>query len=177
VGHVTHTSDATHVRRVLVAVDDSPRAAGVFEVGAEYAKVLGAELYLFRTITLPPEFPPAAVCSEDDPLPKRLTEIARQQLAALAKRAPEIEVTKKVITFGFPDHMILEAAEKLQVDLIVLGSHGYKGWDRVLGTTAAAIANRSKRNVLVVHDAALIDSQRTDERIPCSRHTQGLDIT
>lgn len=47
--------------------------------------------------------------------------------------------------------LILEKAENLGVDLIVIGSHGYRGWDHVLGTTAASIANRSTRNVLVVH--------------------------
>ncbi len=38
------------------------------------------------------------------------------------------------------------------MDLIVLGSHGYGGIDRLLGTTAAHVANRAERNVLVVHE-------------------------
>jgi nucleotide-binding universal stress UspA family protein len=37
------------------------------------------------------------------------------------------------------------------VDLIVIGSHGYHGLDRVLGTTAARVSNLARRNVLVVH--------------------------
>jgi nucleotide-binding universal stress UspA family protein len=163
VHQVTPSVETGHGRRVLVAVDESPRAGAVFDVGAEYAQMLGAELYLLRTITLPPEFPPAAVCSEDDPLPKQLSKIARKQLTDLAKRAPQVEVAQQVITFGFPGHMILQTAHRLQVDLIVLGSHGYKGWDRVLGTTAATIANRSKCNVLVVHADAPIDGKRAEE--------------
>jgi len=59
--------------------------------------------------------------------------------------------------------MILAQAEKLEVDLIVLGSHGYRGWDRVLGTTAATIANRSTRNVLVVHAGAVTRKNQTEE--------------
>jgi nucleotide-binding universal stress UspA family protein len=47
---------------------------------------------------------------------------------------------------------ILEAGDRLSADLIVIGSHGYGGWDRVLGTTAANVVNRSERSVLVVHD-------------------------
>jgi universal stress protein A len=148
---VTQSNDPVCIRRILVAVDDSPRAPAVFDVGAEYARKLGAELYLFRTITIPPEFPAAAVSSEEDPLPKRLTELARQELDVMSKRAPDVAVAETLITFGLPGHMILETADALRVDLIVLGSHGYRGWDRVLGTTAATIANRSTHNVLVVH--------------------------
>lgn len=160
-----HSANAENVRRLLVAVDDSPRAANVFDVGVEYARMLSAQMYLFRTIVLPAEFPPAAACSEEDPLPKRLTEITRQQLAFLAKRAPHFEIAEQIITFGEPGHMILEAAESHQVDLIVLGSHGYRGWDRVLGTTAAAIANRSRCNVLVVHaDASMVSRHTEDNR-------------
>jgi universal stress protein A len=151
-----------HAKRILVAVDDSPRAPAVFDVAAEYARELGAELFLFRTIMVPAEFPPAAACSEEDPLPRRLTEIARKELDAIAKRAPDIAVADTLITFGLPGHMILEIADMLKVDLIVLGSHGYKGWDRVLGTTAAAIANHSTRNVLVVHANAANGKEHID---------------
>ena len=147
----TYEINPDSVKRILVAVDDSCRATAVFETGAAYARMLGAELYLFRTLMVPPEFPPAAVCSEEDLLPKRLTEIAAQELNAIATAVPDIEVTRTLIKFGLPAEKILEAAEEWQVDLIVLGSHGYRGWDRVLGTTAATIANRSTRNVLIVH--------------------------
>ena len=36
------------------------------------------------------------------------------------------------------------------VDLIVIGSHGYGGIDRVIGTTAAKVVNHADRSVLVV---------------------------
>ena len=35
-------------------------------------------------------------------------------------------------------------------DLVVIGSHGYGGLDRLLGTTAAKVANRAPCSVLVV---------------------------
>lgn len=140
------------LKRVLVALDDSARATAVFDVGADFAHKYGAELYLFRTVTVPQEFPAAAASSANDPLPAYLKEAADKDLCGLAKRAPHVAVTENIITFGFPAQLILEMAEDLNVDLIVMGSHGYRGWDRVLGTTAATIANRSTRNVLIVHD-------------------------
>jgi nucleotide-binding universal stress UspA family protein len=50
-----------------------------------------------------------------------------------------------------PWRAILQAADDLDVDLIVLGSHGYGGLDRILGTTAGKVTNGSARNVLVIH--------------------------
>jgi nucleotide-binding universal stress UspA family protein len=46
---------------------------------------------------------------------------------------------------------ILDATEELGADLSMMGSHGYHGLDRVLGTTAAKVANLSPRHVFVVH--------------------------
>lgn len=137
--------------KILIALDDSPRAPTVFDVGAEYARVLGEELYLFRAVTIPPEFPAAAAYSTGDQLPGYLDEIAKHELDKLAQRAPHVQVTRSYVKFGPPSQLILEVADTLRVDLIVIGSHGYRGWDHVLGTTAASIANRSTRNVLVVH--------------------------
>ncbi|HEY3667075.1 MAG TPA: universal stress protein, partial [Polyangiaceae bacterium] len=51
-----------------------------------------------------------------------------------------------------PWKMILEVAQDFEVDLIVIGSHGYKGWDHVLGTTAGKVVNHADRNVFVVHE-------------------------
>jgi nucleotide-binding universal stress UspA family protein len=37
---------------------------------------------------------------------------------------------------------------------VVLGSHGYSGFDRILGTTAAKVVNHCDRSVLVVRPSA-----------------------
>jgi universal stress protein F len=148
-------------KKILAALDDSPRAPAVFDIGAEYTRALAAELFLFRTLTVPQEFPAAAAYSENDHLSDHLVEIAKQELRELSRRVPDVQVTGIVVTFGLPGQMILGTAESLDVDLIVMGSHGYGGWDRVLGTTAATIANRSTRNVLVVHTGEKSSPQDT----------------
>lgn len=50
-----------------------------------------------------------------------------------------------------PWRVILATADDLDVDLIVLGSHGYHGMDRILGTTAGRVANQARCDVLVIH--------------------------
>lgn len=141
------------IKRILVALDDSRRAPGVMDAAAELARRFAADLFLLRVLSLPPEFPPAAHVSHHDDLPAHLAAVARGELEALAARATGVTVaTPVLLRSGPPWSGILEAADELQVDLIVIGSHGYKGFDRVLGTTAASVANQATCSVLVVHE-------------------------
>jgi nucleotide-binding universal stress UspA family protein len=139
------------IRSVLVAVDGSARAPGVFEAAVELADTFGAILYPFRAIFVPPEFPASAGGSLTDPLPAHLQEAAMEDLLRLRSRAPPITVGAPIVRFGQPWRAFLDAGDELKVDLIVLGSHGYHGVDRILGTTAARVVNLARRNVLVVH--------------------------
>ena len=51
-----------------------------------------------------------------------------------------------------------DVAKEEACDLIVIGSHGYAGIDRLLGTTAAKIVNHAATSVLVVRSADVVDS-------------------
>jgi nucleotide-binding universal stress UspA family protein len=128
----------------------------------------GARLYVVRVVTVPPEFPPAAAGTPTDPLVARMAGHAMQDLSRLIACGPDdVAIQPPIVRLGTPWKTILETAEDRDVDLIVVGSHGYHGWDRVLGTTAGKVANTSKRNVLVVHE----------ERPPSSMRTEGPDGT
>jgi nucleotide-binding universal stress UspA family protein len=54
------------------------------------------------------------------------------------------------VHIGTPWDTICREATSLDCDLVVLGSHGYSGFDRILGTTAAKVTNHCDRSVLVV---------------------------
>jgi len=137
--------------KILVAVDASPRASAVFDAAAALAARFGAELCVLQVITIPPEFPPAAATTQPDSLPAHMQHVATENILALWGRAPHVPKTAPIVEIGQPWRCILETAKRLDVDLIVLGSHGYQGWDRVWATTAAQVANRADRNVFVVH--------------------------
>lgn|SRR6185369_6401006 len=139
------------LNRILAAVDASEREPGVFDTAAGLALQFEAVLYVVRAITISPEFPPAARASGKDPLPPHLKRLAFAELTELWKRAPDLNPTVPIVAIGQPSTVILETARELDVDLIVIGSHGYEGWDHVLGTTAGSVANHADRNVLVVH--------------------------
>ena len=142
------------ITKLVVALDGSPRAPGVFDAAAQVATRFGATVHAFRAVFVPPEFPAAAAGSRRDPLPEHLSKQGVHDLVQLAARAPHLAVSTPIVRVGQPWRLILEVADELDVDLIVLGSHGYQGWDRILGTTAARVANLARRNVLVVHERA-----------------------
>lgn len=63
--------------------------------------------------------------------------------------------TRVVITtdvlFGSPDSRIVETAEEKDSDLIIIGSHGYKRWERLLlGSVSNSVVHHAHCSVLVV---------------------------
>jgi len=58
------------------------------------------------------------------------------------------------IVIGVAWQAICDGAHEQQADLVVIGSHGYSGFDRLLGTTAAKVVNHAQCSVLVVRNAA-----------------------
>ena len=55
------------------------------------------------------------------------------------------------ILFGSPDGRIVETAEEMGADLIVIGSHGYKRWERLLlGSVSDSVVHHAPCSVMVV---------------------------
>jgi nucleotide-binding universal stress UspA family protein len=141
------------IKSILVALDTSERAISVFDAAADLARRYAASLRLLRVIELPPDIAPAGA-TNGDPVPAHLTQKVTKELMDVSRRATGVTFEAPVVAFGRPWREVLLAASKLDVDLIVIGSHGYHGWDRVLGTTAARVMNHADRHVMVIHDRA-----------------------
>jgi nucleotide-binding universal stress UspA family protein len=61
-----------------------------------------------------------------------------------------LKVTTETL-LGPPQQMILDEAENWGADLIVIGSHGYGFWDRLLlGSVSQAVASHAKCSVEIV---------------------------
>ena len=103
---------------------------------------------LLRVIAVPQEFP-AAAASPPDLLPEALQQSAAAALERLAGGRAHVRAEPPMVYSGQPWRAILDKAKELDVDLIVVGSHGYGGWDRILGTTSGRVAIHADRSVLV----------------------------
>ncbi len=136
---------------ILAAVDGSERSRGVLARAVGVAERFGGTVHLFRAVPVPQEFPAAAPMPVD-PLPEVLTRKTTQWLAELAAGHARVRVEPPDLATTQPWRAIIAAAAKLRADLIVVGSHGFGGWDRVLGTNASKVADHADRDVLVVHE-------------------------
>jgi nucleotide-binding universal stress UspA family protein len=136
--------------RILVGLDASPRSASVLEAAVELARRTRSKLILFRAVGVPHEVPAEAYKMTPASLAEMLQREARQYLDTAAATVPEGMVVDKVADVGIPWHAICAAAERHQADLIIIGSHGYSGLDKVIGTTAGKVVNHAKPSVLVV---------------------------
>ncbi|MGD9561165.1 MAG: universal stress protein [Pyrinomonadaceae bacterium] len=64
---------------------------------------------------------------------------------------PEAVSISTDILFGSPDSRIVETAEEWEATLIVVGSHGYSRWERLLlGSVSNSVVHHAPCSVLVV---------------------------
>ncbi len=93
-----------------------------------------------------------------------IEKVARENAAKVVAETSEkirssfgdkVDITTDVL-FGSPDSRIVETAEEMKADLIVIGSHGYKQWERLLlGSVSNSVVHHAHCSVMVVRtDAA-----------------------
>ena len=77
---------------------------------------------------------------------------------AIAKLKPKLDQTISLdaqMLPGSPRNAILDEAEDWGADLIVVGSHGYRAWERfLLGSVSQSVVSHAKCSVEVVRCAA-----------------------
>lgn len=138
------------MKRILVALDSSPRAPQVLAAALRLAELENASLVVFRAIGIPPDVPREILNLTDVKLEDVLVRTAHADLERLISAIPRDRIERISTAFATPWDGICTAAREQDVDLIVIGSHGYGGLDRVLGTNAGKVVNHADRNVLVV---------------------------
>jgi universal stress protein F len=114
------------------------------------AQLSGAKLVVYRAIGVPPDMPGELFRVTDMRLEDYLLQHAHRDLERLTRDVPPDLIERVTTSFATPWDGICTAAKENDVDLIVLGSHGYGGLDKILGTNAGKVVNHADRNVLVV---------------------------
>jgi nucleotide-binding universal stress UspA family protein len=140
------------MKRILVGIDGSPRAPGVLTVALTIGRAQGARLTLLRSVGLPPDVPQDFWKTTEEPLLDVLKRHAKQYLDEQAAKVPAELLGGTELVIGVPWQAICDTAKAQQADLVVIGSHGYSGFDRLLGTTAAKVVNHAQCSVLVVRE-------------------------
>ena len=136
--------------KILVGLDVSKRQPEVLRQAVELADRCGGTLILCRAVQIPSSIPAIAWSLQGNEFEDFLVEHARGQLQRAAETLPSGLVSEVVAELGQPADTVLRVCKERQCDLVVIGSHGYSGLDRVLGTTAGKVVNRCDRTVMVV---------------------------
>lgn len=143
--------------KILIGVDGSEYSDAALDEVARRAWPKGSEILIVNAFELP-----LAVTPEVWALPpnyyEKLDQISRQQADAIVKDAVEklsalgdmVSVKSKTV-MGSARSVILDEAESWKPDLIVVGSHGYPTWERLLlGSVSQAVVSHAKCSVEVV---------------------------
>ncbi|MCR9166067.1 MAG: universal stress protein [Nannocystaceae bacterium] len=136
--------------KILVGVDGSERQPDVMRQAVELADRCGGTLVLCRAVQIPSSIPALAWSLQGDEFEDFLVEHARGQLQRLVEELPDGLVSELIAELGQPADVLLRACKEHRCDLVVIGSHGYSGIDRLLGTTAGKVVNKCERSVMVV---------------------------
>jgi universal stress protein A len=150
----TEDDDPPPWRHILVALDFSPYSRLTLKRALELCRCHDARMSLIHTV----EVTAMPMLDYDmlvtDPLDFLALDQQRfdQASAALKSLADGLEYddVQTAVLWGAAKSAILSYAEAQNADLIVVGSHGRHGMARLLGSTASAIANSARMDVLVV---------------------------
>ena len=139
------------MKKILTCLDTSPRAPHVLAAAVESGPAHRCPTHAFRSVGLPPELAHDDVFGmSPNKLVDKLLDSAKEGLARYRAEVPPELLDGIEVRVGVPWNAICAEATALEADLIIIGSHGYGGIDRILGTTAAKVVNHADRSVLVV---------------------------
>ena len=144
--------------KILIATDGSDYSKAAVNSVAERPWPQGSEVKIISAMEIP-YAPATEAWVLPDSYYSELGRVAREQAEAAVKDAVEriesgkasgLEIITKIIS-GSAREAILDEAERWGADLIVLGSHGYSGWQRfLLGSVSHAVATHAHCSVEIV---------------------------
>jgi len=139
------------IRKILVPVDFDQGSNVALANAVELATKLGADLTVLHIWQMPVYgFPVVGTAIPAADLGKTVEESARQALEKmLAQHEGKGVKLEPVLRVGVPWEQILEVANEVGADLIVMATHGRKGLPRaLLGSVAEKVVRLSSVPVL-----------------------------
>ena len=141
-------------KRILAPVDGSAASQGAVAKAAGLAKVFGAEVKVIYVID---PYPFTGIGADfaygQTQYMGAATAEAQAALNAALASLDGVSATSEVVESHAVHHGIVEAATAMSADLIVMGSHGRQGLEKlVLGSVTQRVLGNAHIPVLVVRD-------------------------
>ena len=145
--------------KILFATDGAKQSDAAIEMLRNFALSDGDEIKIVSVVDMAV---PMAIDIYGGYLPDtgELEKTARENAEKLLDRSAErikylfdgktLAISSEVL-FGSPESRIVETAEAIHPDIIVLGSHGYSRWERLLlGSVSDSVVHHAPCSVLIV---------------------------
>jgi nucleotide-binding universal stress UspA family protein len=166
--------DNLRYRRLLVALDGSPRAEAVLPVAANLARAHEAQVLLVHVVRRP-EMPRRTPASQEDvQLAEQLVERNRieavQYLDEVRARLQVPDVETRLLVSERVTGTLHELAAQEEIDLVLLSAHGYAGETRwPYGTVVTSFVAYGEAPLLILQDVG------RDQVVPTRAELAALD--
>lgn len=161
---------------IVLPTDFQPPARRAFTYALKLARVFGASLKIVHVIKTVSE---SAVVGPHHRSLNPLKTAALLELGRMVRAAEDTGLrAESSLLFGAPTDCILESTTRFHARLIVMGTHGRTGWDRLkLGSTAQAVVRTAPCPVLVLQEVVARDSFRHHAKASLTRLLVATDFS
>jgi nucleotide-binding universal stress UspA family protein len=179
-----------HLEKLLVCTDESPDSQGAVTAALDLAKAAGCQVFLLQVLSFIPLYelqapdllPPPMVNLE---LQAAQEAVVRSHLEFWQEKAAGmgVRLEPRLRTSVSAYEGILEEAEAVQPDWIIMGRHGLTGLPRLLlGSVTARVIGHSAVSVLVVPRGAALEFKQVliaadDSPFSAAAWQEALSIT
>ena len=140
-------------KTIMAAVDFSPHSERAVRQAAMLAGMLKADLFLLHVVEVPtyPVLEDTAVSGLpgmwDVEMTQTLMDAAKKQLQQMARRY-DVDESQCDVIVGVAKVDIVEHAEQMNVDLIVMGRHGEGFLESLIGSVTDSVMHHARCDVL-----------------------------
>jgi len=154
-GVVEFIPQILHLTKILVPVDFSETSKKAFQYALKFAEQFDCEITLLNVVEPVGPMVGAPLAVESFSMAKDEFSVAERNLAALAAESHTngANSVNWSVRIGHAPNEITKAAKDLDVDLIIIATHGYTSWRHLcIGSTAERVVRTAPCPVLVVRE-------------------------
>jgi len=144
-----------NLKKILVPIDFSPMSKQALQYAARFAERFGCEIVLLHVIEPVTAIAGAPLAVDIFAQPEEEDTVAAEaELMCLAKSCGNHpNAFTSAVRIGHAPNEITKAAKELDVDLIMIATHGYTSWRHLcIGSTAERVVRTAPCSVLVVRE-------------------------
>jgi len=147
------------MQSILVPVDFSPGSSAAVEYAVFLANAFQATITLFHVCQVPSMLNPIVPGADNaaDGTASRVAAAAELERMRADVQQRATGVVRALVEAGSAPEVILDRARRGPFDVIVMGTHGRTGFQRLLmGSVAEAVVRRADRPVVIIHIPAAV---------------------